>query len=267
MDFGGPYPESVNGKKYVLVMIDKFSKYVELVATEKNDAATVVNAFNERIICRHGCPERLLTDNHRQFKNLALDAICHAFGCFKSYCSKYYPQGDGHVERFMRNMNDTLSIVCDGALEEWDSYIPGVQFAYNTTVHSVTGITPFFINHGREPRLPHMENYAATLEDAKRKTTPVVYARQLRNLIGNVRTRAKEAIARGWLVSAKAYNRNRTAVKIKLGDYVMIRMTPALLNESELRGKLPLRWSKPMLVTEMRSSGKAFKVLDLIIKQ
>jgi hypothetical protein len=267
MDFAGPYPESSNGRKYVLVMIDQFSKYVEIVATERNDAATVLSAFNERIICRHGCPERLLTDNHRQFKNLALDAVCHAFGCFKSYCSKYYPQGDGHVERFMRNMNDTLSILCDGSMADWDHYIPGVQFAYNTTVHSVTGITPFFLNHMREPRFPHMEDYSAALEGKRKTQAPTQYARKLRNIITNVRTKAKNAIARAWLVSAKAYNKNRTAVRIKLGDHVLIRMTPALRNEADVHGKLPLRWSKPMLVTETRSSGKAFEVCDPDTKQ
>jgi len=262
MDFGGPYPESVNGMKYVLVMIDQFSKYVEIVATEKNDAATVLSAFNERIICRHGCPERLLTDNHRQFKNFALDAVCHAFGCFKSYCSKYYPQGDGHVERFMRNMNDTLSILCDGNSDDWDHYIPGVQFAYNTTVHSVTGITPFFLNHLREPRIPFTENYETHLEENRKKLAPTQYARKLRNVIINVRQQATNAIARAWLVSAKAYNRGRTAVRINVGDHVMIRTTPALQEKSDLQGKFPLRWSKPMLVTQTRSSGKAFEVCD-----
>lgn len=262
MDFAGPYPETSDGKKYVLVMIDQFSKYVELVATEKNDAATVVNAFHDRIICRHGTPKRLLTDNHRQFKNASLDAVCHAYGCFKSYCSKYYPQGDGHVERFMRNLNDTLSILCDGTLEEWDVYIPSTQWAYNTTTHSVTGCTPFEVNHARLPSTPYEVTYEERAVTDKRTQSATHYARRLKNVSENIRERARLNIARGWLSAAKAYNRLRKQVKVSLGDHVMIRLTPALRTQMALRGKLPPRWSRPMRVVATRQSGKAFEVED-----
>jgi hypothetical protein len=37
---------------------------------------------------------------------------------------------------------------------DWDTQLPGLLFAYRTSVHSTTGETPFFLNHGRDPILP-----------------------------------------------------------------------------------------------------------------
>ncbi len=37
---------------------------------------------------------------------------------------------------------------------EWDDYLKHVAFAYNTTTHSSTHFTPFFLTHCREARVP-----------------------------------------------------------------------------------------------------------------
>lgn len=259
MDFAGAYPESTGGKRYILVIIDHFSKYVEIVPCEDMNASTVVNAFYERIICRHGCPERVLSDNHKHFKNKAVDAICRIFGCYKSYISIYYPQGDGQVERFMRNMNDSLSALCDNEIDDWCSYVPGVQFAYNTTVHSVTGVTPFMLNHGRQPRYPHEVDYSP---ETNTGTSPMRYMKRLKYIIDNVREQATQKVKNSWLLMAKAYNKRRTRVKIAIGEYVLVRTTPTMANDYDAGRKLPLRWSDPMKVVKTRSSGKAFEVQD-----
>ena len=55
MDLFGPLKvRSANGKKYIMVMTDAFSKYTELVAICDKKADTVAKAFFERWICRHG---------------------------------------------------------------------------------------------------------------------------------------------------------------------------------------------------------------------
>lgn len=58
------------GNRYILVMVDQFSKYCELVPTKDQNDSTVVNEFYKNIVCRHGVPERLLTDNGKSFRML-----------------------------------------------------------------------------------------------------------------------------------------------------------------------------------------------------
>lgn len=260
MDFCGPYKEAADGHRYVLVMIDHFTKYVELVPCKDNRASTVVNAFYREMICRHGVPERLLTDNGSHFRNYMMEALCQVFGCFKAYSSPYYPEGDGQVERFMRNMNDSLAILCDTNLGEWNHYIPGVQFAYNTSIHSVTKLTPFQLVFGRTRRCPFEVDYGAEETDPKR-LAPAKYARTLRNVITSVKRRAQENIQTNWIRMAARYNRGRRELRIKVGQYALVRLAPRSIDKDKTMGrKLALRWSEPVRVTEVKSSGKAFDV-------
>ena len=104
MVFAGPYLESQFGNNYVLVITDQFTKWVELIATKDQQAITVVSAFYERIICRHGCPGSVLSDNGPQFASKLVEMLCSYFGMQKIFSSIYYPQGGGYAERFMRTL-------------------------------------------------------------------------------------------------------------------------------------------------------------------
>ncbi|EZG42922.1 KRAB-A domain protein, partial [Gregarina niphandrodes] len=109
LDFCGPYPTSESGMRYVLVITDQFTKWVELIPTKDQLSLTVVQVFYERIICRHGCPLRVLSDNGPQFRSALVALLCQYFGMQKIFSSAYYPQGDGYAERMMRTLNNSLA--------------------------------------------------------------------------------------------------------------------------------------------------------------
>ena len=93
MDFTGTFPQSNSGNKYILVMIDQFSKWVELMPTRDMKASTVCHAYYTCVICRRESPKVLSTDNGTHFKNKLLDAMCSMFKCFKAFSAPYYPEG------------------------------------------------------------------------------------------------------------------------------------------------------------------------------
>ena len=259
MDFCGPYKTSDGGYQYVLVMMDQFTKWVELVPCKTAPAATVLDAFYKNIICRCGVPQQLFTDNGSHFRNYLVEVLCQVFGCFKAYAAPYYPEGDGQAERFMRNLNDSLAILCDQNVGQWDISIPGIQYAYNTTKHSVTNITPFEMVYGKKPQ-PLSHEFLLTDQNPKR-CSQKQYVHKLRNIIQNVHERVRHHILQTWIKMAQRYNLQRRELRIKTGHYVLVRLHPGNIDPlKETGSKLAMKWSNPARVIGTKTNGKTFDV-------
>ena len=69
MDIMGPLPVTARGNQYVLVMSDHFTKWVEAVPMANQCADTVGRALVDQVITRHGIPDRILTDQGRNFES------------------------------------------------------------------------------------------------------------------------------------------------------------------------------------------------------
>ena len=65
----------------------------------------------------------------------------------------YHPQTNGLVERFNRTLCESLAKLVNET-DEWDNYIAPVLFAYRTSQHATSKVTPFFLTYGREAVLP-----------------------------------------------------------------------------------------------------------------
>ena len=258
MDFCVPYPRSRGGNTYILVVIDQFSKYVNLIATAAADAAHVLRAVWERIICVHGPPEKLLSDNGSHFVNASIASMCHSFRIFKVQSSPYYPQGDGQVERFMSTLNNSLSCLCHADTRDWCEFIPGIQYAYNTTPHAATFVSPYECIFGCKPPPLVRSNHIAVSPLVTQ--TALSYATRMRRTIERIQDIVRRNVQHAWMQRAIQYNANRSKITLYVGQHAMIRLSPLQLSRSTA-GKLRVRWSEPALITAVRSSGNAFEVL------
>ena len=72
----------------------------------------------------------------------------------KSRTTPYNPRCDGLSERGNRTNKDALSKLVNEKMNNWDEFLPFVQFTYNTSVNATTKFTPFEMMYGRKPRLP-----------------------------------------------------------------------------------------------------------------
>ncbi|KAI8485080.1 hypothetical protein Bbelb_371860 [Branchiostoma belcheri] len=147
-------PLSSAGNKYVLVVSDVFTKYVNLYPIPKQDAATVADKLFRDFVGQHGVPDQIHSDQGSQFESQLVAELCARLQISKTRTSPYHPQGDGQVERFNRTMKNILAKALAGREHDWDLLLPHVALAYNTSVHSTTKFTPYFLVHGREARLP-----------------------------------------------------------------------------------------------------------------
>ena len=72
----------------------------------------------------------------------------------KTHTTPYHPRGDGLVERFNRTLLNMLATCTKDHPLDWEHHIRPVCMAYNSSVQSSTGYTPFYLTFGRQARLP-----------------------------------------------------------------------------------------------------------------
>lgn len=147
-------PRSKRGDDYVLVIQDYFTKYVDLHALPDQEATSVAQKIFEEFITQHGAPVTLHSDQGKQFESKIVEELNEVFGMRKTRTSLYYPQSDGQVERFNRTLKEMTSKHITESGNEWDDHLKQLALAYKSSVHQSTSFTPFFLNHGREARLP-----------------------------------------------------------------------------------------------------------------
>ena len=66
----------------------------------------------------------------------------------------YHPECDGLSERDNRTNKAALTSLVNDRMDDWDTKLQFIQFAYNTSVNATTKCTPFELMYGRAPRLP-----------------------------------------------------------------------------------------------------------------
>jgi len=168
IDFVGPLPRTERGNRYILVAMDYLTKWPEAKALDEATAERTVEFIYKEIICRHGCPRIILTDQGTHFKNKLVEELCKKFEIKHKLSSPYHPQTNGLVERFNRTLCETIAKITQRE-DQWDEHVEEALFAYRTNKQSTTKETPFYLTYGRQPILPTdneiLEDEKDTLEN------------------------------------------------------------------------------------------------------
>ncbi|KAL0434476.1 UNVERIFIED_CONTAM: hypothetical protein Slati_2781900 [Sesamum latifolium] len=93
MDIVGPFPLAAGQRKFLLVAIDYFTKWVEAKPLERITEGEVMKFIWKNIICHFGIPREIISDNGRQFQGRRIQEWCHIRQRFHQH-----PQANGQVE-------------------------------------------------------------------------------------------------------------------------------------------------------------------------
>ena len=154
----------------------------------------------------------------------------------------------------MRTLNNSLSILSRDHQQDWDTFVPGVQFAYNSSAHASTGFPPFVLVTGRIPTFPE-EGWLST----RQKSTTPQYLRDLYATIARVHQEAGTALEKSYADLKRLYDVKRRDLQLPVGTSVLIRLSDYERNKFDCR-KLAPRWSEPAEVIACLSNHKTYRV-------
>jgi hypothetical protein len=140
----GPLPESASGFKYILVLIDCFSRWVHLFALQRLLAKEAAEKMLQYIGI-YGSPKQLLSDQGSQFKNETFTEMNKLLGINHQFSTAYSSEENGIVERVNKEVINKIRafVFHKKFCHNWDtSDLPLTQRMLNSRVHSRTGCSP-----------------------------------------------------------------------------------------------------------------------------
>jgi hypothetical protein len=216
----GPFTKSIRGNMYVLVIIDKFTKYLEAYAVPDVTTESFVFGLRE-FICRHSIPEKILSDQGSAYESKVVEQLSELLDIEKIRTSPFHPQGNGQSENSNRTIVKLLRTYIDDIKKtrKWDDYLPLFTFAYNTSTHATTGEMPFEAVYGRTPRIP-LDLFVETPKSELIHDSFESYVTKVKDRIKNVFKRIEENTERRMRKSKIDYDRRVQGGKLEVGDKV-----------------------------------------------
>ncbi|CAH8628181.1 unnamed protein product [Schistosoma guineensis] len=248
IDIMGPLTTTKNGNRYILVMVDYFTKWCEAVPLPQQDAPTVARAFIDHWVSRYGAPVSLHSDQGPAFESHLITEICRLLGIKKTHTTAYHPEGNGLVERTNRTIKAILqSFVSRSSPELWDEVLPQCLLAYRTSVHGSTGFSPAILLFGHELRLP-VEIQSPLLPYEEQEHVP--YIRTLRNRLADAYRLVNINLGKASGHQKDIYDRQAQGPRYTVGDRVWLRRPMTSLGGCS---KFHQPWQGPFEIVLIRS--------------
>ena len=160
MDIVGPLPITRSGNRYILTMMDRYSRMVKLVPLPVITAKCICVAFRNNWLLQYGVPENILTDRGTYFTGLLFQILSKMFGFKMLFTTSYHPKTNGRLERFHRYLKQRLRIIAKEqgldflASDDWDIFLPNISFSYNVTPNYMSNHSPYNIIYPKLIKLP-----------------------------------------------------------------------------------------------------------------
>ncbi len=244
IDFFGPLPRSGDDYRYVMVVIDRYSRYTHFIPMRDITTDSLVEAFIHEVYRLHGPPSSITTDRGTQFTSDLWQGLMRASDIEARMTTAYHPEANGVCERANQHIILFLRAYLNGQQDNWYDLLPFCELAYNTAFHTAIGTSPFYLSHGYDAD-------AQLVVSDRGVDARDISMHQLLDRIKSAQEAADVFNENARNVMTRAANRQRREPEeLKPGDLVWIDRAQAHIGSSRQSDKLDHVSSGPYPVLE-----------------
>jgi hypothetical protein len=218
-DSTGPLPPTANRNRYILVVVDHFTKFVQAYALRDQTAPTFAECLVNYFFT-FGLPTSILTDQGPSFQSNLLREIYIQLDINQLRTTPYHPETDGQTERMNQTIKQMIRTTVEDHQEDWDLHLNRLVFVINSSVNRATKHTPFELLFGRPPRIPIDLLSPSTLDFEFDTESYAVYLKnKLLSLFQAVKEHHDSYVDRMRI----QYNRKTHGALFDVGTYVLVK--------------------------------------------
>lgn len=164
----GPLKGVSKKKKYLVVVVDKFTKWIGDKLVNSAKSGPVIEFISDEVH-RYGDLHTIIKENGSNFTVQEIKDWRANLGIKLDYASVYHPQTNGLVKHgnglILSGINPRLVRSLKESNFHWVEELDSIMWGMRTTLNRSMGYTPFFMVYGEEEVLP-CELYTMNLECA-----------------------------------------------------------------------------------------------------
>nr|GEW55023.1 reverse transcriptase domain-containing protein [Tanacetum cinerariifolium] len=248
IDFMGPFPSS-KGNKYILVVVDYLSKWVEAKALPTNDARVVVK-FLKSLFSRFRTLKAIISDRGTHFCNDQFSKVMLKYGVTHRLLTAYHPQTSVQVEVTNRGLKRILERTVGKNRALWSDKLEDALWAFKTAFKTPIGCTPYRLVYGKSCHLP-LELEHKAFWTLKHVNFDLKTAGDHRKLQLNELSELRDQSYENSLIYKE---RTKKLHDVKIKNQIFNFGVQVMLFNSRLKifsGKLKSRWSGPFTIVEV----------------
>lgn len=240
-DLLGPYPRSKRGNTHVLVILDKFSKFVWLHPIRKASAKEIIAFMESQIFLVFGTPETIYSDNGVQYRSKEFSELLKKYGVRHITSATHTPQANAS-ERVNRSVLAAIRAYIDTDQSSWDCNIHFIACSLRNSTHGSTGCTPYYAVF-KQNMLHHGSSFEIlrTLQGLSTGDMDILPPSDFSNIVNeNIENNLQRAHSR----HEKAYNTRCRPVEFRIGQEVFRRNFTQSDFAKGFNAKLGKQWVK-----------------------
>ena len=243
----------------VLVVTDHFTGFAQAYLAPNESARSTAKLFVEEFCTSFGIPERIISDQGRNFESDLLKEVCGVLGVTKTRTTPYHPQTNGQCERFNKTLLSMLGTLGPKEKAQWSRQLKLLTSCYNATRHRITGFSPHFLLFGWNPRLPVDLELGLPLPGSwmigKGRSR---WAQRLRRQMRWATRVAQKARLKEAEKDKRRYDRRARGYRLALGDLCLVRV-----RKHQGKHKIADRWSEDVyVVTKVNGANSLVYVVE-----